>query len=464
MSNLWSIYCVTEGAFFTTSINSQCPNNISHSINTGSSVEIFNYTPTGPTGPTILQSGTNEPVYSSVINATGMYFTNRSLTGTISFPYTYSNGKKLILGDNSVKITANGNTGFSYSYNYTNDHSIFIDRNGNVGTLSAIENVGGNPAIAYFDSTNNIKYVRASDSTGSTWGTPVILDASGVGYIPSLAVINGNPAVAYTVTTATGSLLLKYIRATDSTGLSWGVATGLENNCTYTSLLSVSGNPAIAFQGSGSLKYIRANDPNGSTWSISMIADTGSSAGVSSSMKIVGGNPAIAHANSAGVRYTRSSDNIGSSWTSAAVSTGSNFVGLHVISGNPAIAYHLTSTLNYARSSDSTGGVWSYITKITQPAEGVLGQQLSFKDISGYPAISCYDATNADLKYFKSIDNTGGIWYKYSLDTVGTVGQYTSLLSIGGYAAISYYDATRNDLKYIYDRPINKSFSYTVGL
>ncbi len=57
-------------------------------------------------------------------------------------------------------------------------------------------------------------YVRASNATGSAWGTPVLVDGAGdVGWCTSLIVADGKPALAYYDNT---NFILKYIRSIDS--------------------------------------------------------------------------------------------------------------------------------------------------------------------------------------------------------------------------------------------------------
>jgi hypothetical protein len=121
--------------------------------------------------------------------------------------------------------------------------------------------IDGNPAIAHFDNTTfDLRYIRAADANGTTWGSPQILDSIGtVGQYPSLQVVSGFPAISY-FDFDNGDL--KYIRALDSIGTNWASGFSLDGAGTVgqdSSMQIVNGNPAVAYH--GSLKFIRASEP-----------------------------------------------------------------------------------------------------------------------------------------------------------------------------------------------------------
>ncbi|MBZ0262536.1 MAG: hypothetical protein K8F90_18290, partial [Hyphomicrobiales bacterium] len=62
---------------------------------------------------------------------------------------------------------------------------------GDVGQYLSMAVVNGNPARAYYDATHtNLMYVRATDASGTSWGTPQIIDATGqVAQYISLTVV-----------------------------------------------------------------------------------------------------------------------------------------------------------------------------------------------------------------------------------------------------------------------------------
>ncbi|NOT91483.1 Ig-like domain-containing protein [Ferruginibacter sp.] len=145
-----------------------------------------------------------------------------------------------------------------------------MEATNNVGQFTSLEIVNGNPAISYFDVTNNdLRYVRATDASGTTWGAGIAAAATGtVGAYTSLVVINGNPAISYY---DIGNFDLKYVRATNNTGATWGTPVTVEatgNLGQYTSMVTASGNPAICYYDvtNGDVKYIRSYDANGVLW------------------------------------------------------------------------------------------------------------------------------------------------------------------------------------------------------
>ena len=340
--------------------------------------------------------------------------------------------------------------------------STSLDLAGNVGQFTSQAIVNGNPAISYYDVTNgDLKYVRASDASGTSWGTPVTLDIAGnVGRYSSLAVVDGNPAISYYDETNQD---LKYVRATDASGTNWSTPVTLDSTGIvgrYNSLAIVAGNPAVSYYDQNDvwdLKYVRANDASGTSWGTPVAASAGGFWGEWGSMAVINGNPAISFydAGLQKLKFVRANDATGTSWA-AAVSVNSNGTGGHdtslaVVNGNPAISYWNNNNgdqnLTYVRANDANGTSWG--TPVTLDSTGNVGQYTSLAIVAGYPAISYYDATNGDLKYVQASDASGISWgVPLTFDSTGDVGQYTSLAVINGNPVISYYDVTNGNLKW----------------
>jgi ABC-type phosphate/phosphonate transport system substrate-binding protein/predicted enzyme related to lactoylglutathione lyase len=335
---------------------------------------------------------------------------------------------------------------------------------GNLGQYASHAIVDGNPAISYLDDSNgDLKYVRALDPSGSTWGTPVTVESAGsVGRHTSLTVVNGKPAISYEDISPNALGDLKYVRALDASGATWGTPVTLDSAGSvgqYTSLVVVAGNPAISYFGSGDLKYVRATDADGTSWGTPMAVDSADSVGQYTSLAVVNSNPAISYYDSTNtaLKYVRAADTSGTSWgTPVTVDTnGTLTAGLYgslvVVNGNPAISYYQGSSqanLRYVRATDASGIAWA--APVTLDSAGTVGQHTSLEIVNGNPAVSYYDSTNGDLKYVRASDASGAGWnIPVTLDSTGTVGQFTSLLVVNGNPAISYYDVTNTDLKYV---------------
>ncbi|HMJ48539.1 MAG TPA: hypothetical protein VK498_14500, partial [Ferruginibacter sp.] len=211
-------------------------------------------------------------------------------------------------------IIVNGNPAISYydglpgdlKYIRANDASgnswgsaVIVDATGDVGENTCMQIINGNPAIVYHDYTNkNLKYARANDASGAAWNTPITLDATGeVGETPYLQVVNGNPAVSYYDRT-NGDL--KYIRSSDISGTSWNTPVIVDasgNTGGYPAIQIVNNKPVIAYQdvGIGDVKFISATDISGTSWGTPVVLDSAQYTGISVSMIAGGGYMGIAY-------------------------------------------------------------------------------------------------------------------------------------------------------------------------
>ena len=337
-----------------------------------------------------------------------------------------------------------------------------LDSNGSVGQFTSLVVVNGNPAISYRDDTNDdLKYVRASDADGTSWGAPVTPDSTeNVGRHTSLAVVNGNPAISYW--DSDPNYDLKYVRANDADGTSWGApvtpdSTG--NVGWFTSLAVVNGNPAISYWDgtNGDLQYVRANDADGSSWGAPLTLDSTGTVGLFTSLAVVNSHPAISYLDGSNgdLKYVRANDADGTAWDTPLTldSTGFvvDFTSLAVVNGNPAISYfdNTNFDLKYVRASNADGTTWD--TPLTLDSTGDVGWFNSLAVVNGKPAISYIDFANDDLKYVRASDADGASWgAPVTPDSAGHVGWFTSLAVVNGNAAISYHDSFPNyDLKYV---------------
>ncbi|MCP4538621.1 MAG: tandem-95 repeat protein, partial [Chloroflexi bacterium] len=327
---------------------------------------------------------------------------------------------------------------------------------GDVGRYTSLVIINGKPAISYMDFTNGrLEYVQAMDARGTTWGTPVTVDAADfVGQSNSLAMVNGKPAISYYDWTNQD---LKYVQATDADGSSWGTPIVVDTDGKvgpyYTSLVVVNGKPAISYyDGTNSdLKYVHATDADGSSWGTPVLVDSDGTVGQYNSLAVVNGKPAISYFDATGgtLNYARAADVDGSSWiTLTTVFTADGAIStLAVINGKPAIAFIAQpASLMYVQAADADGNSWEMFTLLD--IGNLTSYASSLAVVDGKPTINYYDYGNGDLKYMQAADADGSSWeMPVAVDTDGTA-SYSSLAEVDGKPAISYYDSSNGDLKY----------------
>ncbi len=343
-----------------------------------------------------------------------------------------------------------------------------IVQSGNAGNFAngtSVIIVNGNPAIAYHDQSNtSLKYVRANDATGLTWGSVIQVDNAGVvGDEPSMAMVNGRPAIAYYSNTDN---ILKYVRANDSIGSSWGTPITIENvggTKIYPSLAVVGGNPAIAYRSSNTLdlKYVRSSTSTGGAtgdWTSNIITlDSTGDVGYYPSLRVVDGNPAISYGDftSSDLLYIRSTTVTGGAtgdWSITATPDSSGqgtFTSMEIVDGNPAIAYIIGSNLRYVRATNSTGSTWGTASNRDNVGGTTIGQGVTLRIINGNPAIAYTDTnTTFTMTYIRASDTTGTSWdTAIVLDTSGNNQRSPSLVPVGTSYGISYHENT--DINYV---------------
>jgi len=302
-----------------------------------------------------------------------------------------------------------------------------------------------------------LRYIRATDTSGTIWGTPISVDAitrktGESGQANSMQVVNGNPAIAYS-----DNKYLKYVRASNISGAAWGKPIVIDSTVFFIECISlqiVNGTPALSYVADNKLMFMRASDISGQVWSKPIILDSIPKGyiGQNNSMMVVDGYPAIAYYDltNSDLKYIRSKDSSGAFWESPIRLDSTGRVGgyssLQVVNGNPAIAYWdaSNSDLKYIRATDKAGKAW--FSPIKVDFAGQVGASCSMQVVNGVPAISYQDIANTDLKYVKAIDSSGMAWAPpVFVDIIGNVGQYmTSLQVFNGNPAISYWERASN--------------------
>ncbi len=370
------------------------------------------------------------------------------LRSTIILPAAMARGIVLILVLRPVSASAGGLLAVT--------SATIVDNSTDVGPYANLVMVDGHPAISYFDRFNlRLKFARAGDVYGTAWGAPVVVDSTTYsGLYASLAVVNGNPAIAYY---NSSSKSLHYVRAKDADGLNWAAPVTVDSNGTvglYASLAVVNGNPAIAYQdetdaNNAILKFVRASDANGSTWGAPVVADNSNNPGWGLSMMDVNGYPAIAYFNvggTASLRFVSASNANGTAWNSS-IAVDSPMVGtspsLAIVDGKPAIAYGDTNSsanghLNYVRAKDANGASWG--TPFSVVISGNAGYFPWLAVMDGFPAVVYTDNTTHSLYYVQSSDIDGAKWLApFTVDS-GQFDAYSSLADVNGKPGIAYED------------------------
>jgi hypothetical protein len=428
--------------------------------------------PTGPTGPTGATGGTGvgpgADVQAGVVAILpGPDLDEIAGTYVVSFSSSFATVPSVIVSATSSSTATAAVADPVLVAVTTTDFTLQVTRPGRVifhvaagyAAYTSLSTVAGNPAIAYSDP--DLKYVRATDGSGKSWGAPINVDAGDV-LFPSLVVIDGHPAIAY-YGGASGDLM--YVRAADAAGTSWATPISVDtlgNIGMYASLAVVAGNPAIAYYDitNKDLKYVRATDAGGANWETPIQVDKTGDVGQHASLAVVAGGPAVAyHDNSNGnLKYVAAVDVAGTLWgTPINADTAFGDVGEHAslteVVGHPAIAYYSSSSdhLRYVRATNPAGTAWGPPLSIDTEAQ--VGEYASLAVVTGNPAIAYYDYSHQDLKYVRALDPIGSSWGTPTrVDKEGGVGEHAALAVVAGNPAISYYDDA-GSLKFVTAAP-----------
>lgn len=340
---------------------------------------------------------------------------------------------------------------------------VFVNLPAVDGTDLSLCVVNGKPAIAYQRVHGaDLMMVRANDADGTTWGAPVLVDQAGnVGKAASMAVVNGHPAISYYDAT---NNRLRYVRANDPDGLTWAAPVNPEllvGQVNSTTLLVVNGNPAIGLGRAGNTRYIRAADASGTAWNAGITMVTGLNNGTHTSLAIVGGVPCMAYYkfDDERVAFRRANDANGDTWDAEVTVhyVSGQLIGAYVrlfeVNGFPAVAYqHLTNfDLYYVRAANSAGTSWLNHVVVDTPS--VQGRYIAVHVVDGYPAIAYYGTGNGYLKFVRATNATGmgaGAWgAPIAMDAHPGIGEYMSQAIVEGFPALAYYSSTTRDLRYI---------------
>jgi len=328
---------------------------------------------------------------------------------------------------------------------------------------TAVAVVNGRPAIVYIeyrDYKYTMKYVRAGNINGTSWGTPVVIEENA--YYVSLAIVNGHPAISYAGSSGEPNIgAVKYVRAEDEDGRKWGPAVIVDTGGDIgwgTSLTVVNGHPAIAYRDvdNSNVKYVRAENANGTSWETSIVIDSGTAP----SIAIVNGHPAIAYYGYHGYdfsrKFRRASDPNGQEeWeTPIAVVPAYSCSNLVVVGGKPSFTCtDMNSQLKFFRADNSNGSSWSTSVNIDTVYNPSYRTE-SLAVIDGRPVLAYTFNDDRDLKIAISKDAYGFDWEAPLVIDVGTSGEtyidaHSELIAVDERPAICFAERTDKNLFFI---------------
>ncbi len=218
--------------------------------------------------------------------------------------------------DGDLFFKASQNEGSSFNVSATVDNSADL-----VGDFCSCAIIGGRPAISYRNGTDqSLYYVRASNISGSSWGTPIVVDGTGTtGLYTTLRTVGSRPAISY-YRSDNGNLL--FVRANDADGTAWPspvIVEGSADDCgSFASMELIQNQPAICYHNvtQNEVQLVRATDANGSAWGSPL--DVGISGSVGAlQLLIVNGRPLIFRGDNGAspkATFAQALDSTGTDW------------------------------------------------------------------------------------------------------------------------------------------------------
>ena len=281
------------------------------------------------------------------------------------------------------------------------------------------------PAVGYYhEQAGDLLYAQGQNAQGATWATPVVVDSGAggdVGRFHSLAVVNGNPAMSYY---DFSNWDLKYVRALDPSGATWGEPVVVDSNGDAgrgNFLTVIDGRPAIGYVSSSEsvLKIVRAADANGAIWNNPKVIEEAGNANSFYSFALIGGRMAVAFKSEyiSELMYSWAKDVAGQNWSAPVVvsdSTYGEFMSLQEINGRPAVVFAQYNEMDnsqelwYSRSEDAGGSEWGDPVLIEDEISSSSWElQMFLIQKDNKPAVVF---RNNGLYYVEAEDEAGASW------------------------------------------------------
>ncbi|MCB1218927.1 PKD domain-containing protein, partial [bacterium] len=269
-----------------------------------------------------------------------------------------------------------------------------------------------------------VGYVRALDGKGNSWGTPQTVATFGAAGAQRLSAVisGGNPGV---LSCSSSSLLIRFIGATDSTGSAFSSPVNVFNNASSGFIpgmrgLVVNDRPAVLhFNDSnfGDLEYRAASSSDGSSWPangqvVSSEVQSSNQRYVGAATKLSNGFPMVAYEeiidNSSQVVLAIALNQQGSAWLLGKGQVDLPFLddpvlsdfNLELLGDLPVISFRMrnlsNSALAFAIAEDPTGLVWGP-TEIID-GEGRPGKSCSLVHNGTHYVISQFDENSGEMR------------------------------------------------------------------
>jgi PKD repeat protein len=331
--------------------------------------------------------------------------------------------------------------------------------------------VDGYPAIFYGARYGgDLMMVRALDTQGRAWGTPVSVVPASEWYDAAFSVglVDGRPAIAHAAKVGSNAAI-EYRRALDTGGAAWGASVTVAGPWSFsseTSLMVTGDRPGVIYRNPDTRRvtWQCAIDADGTAFGAPVIvADEGASENVRGAA--IAGNPAVVWVVGRQLHWARAIDTTGSEWgpsltvydlgsssTSQLILEGS----LVDVGGAPSVSFFTRlgpwdpSQLGAIRATNATGDVWSYAGTIDPGIDARFSQSAW---CGGRPAI-VYEASSTlmERRLLWADFAAGDSWpAPMVIDTTG--GGEPGIADVLGRPVIAFVQDTTNTLIYAFFDP-----------
>jgi hypothetical protein len=328
-----------------------------------------------------------------------------------------------------------------------------------VGQYTSITSIGGNPAIAYYDSNSSVKKLKYAKKENGTWTVfPYTIDTTGNnGKFASMVELSGQPWIAYYAETngaATNDMkVARYIGTQTYPGNhGWALYTVSDSSAVvgqYCSINVIGSYPSVSYYDSSllKLKYAAWDNVHNRFDTPELIPDVTANVGQYTSLCEYLGRAAIAYYDVTNTKLRLTYYN-GSSWLFEDIDVGPScgkYVSLTTKdSGTTLIACYYDEANRKLKFAERNGANdWTVSTIDAGP---YVGEYCKLTVIDNKEIVVYYDAINLKPKYLRY---NGSAWVPEKFYGTDSFGTHCSIANIGERPHIACYDQTNQKLLYI---------------